>query len=82
MASNSFPVRDISLFGEFDGKEIFVNRGAAGIDGITSTAIGLSLVQEKPGILFTGDIAFLHDTNGLSCWLKKYNQPLVDRGIK
>lgn len=76
MASNSFPVRDISLFGEFDGKEIYVNRGAAGIDGITSTAIGLSIAQDKPGILFTGDIAFLHDTNALLL-AKKVKQPLV-----
>lgn len=63
--SNSFPVRDMSLFGEFDGKEIHVNRGAAGIDGIISTAIGMSVKQDKPGFLMIGDIAFLHDTNGL-----------------
>ncbi|MDZ7756073.1 hypothetical protein [Rhodohalobacter sp.] len=65
MLSNSFPVRDMSLFGEFDGKEMYVNRGAAGIDGIISTAIGLSLSTEKAGILMIGDIAFLHDTNAL-----------------
>lgn len=65
MVSNSFPVRDISLFGDFDGKEIYANRGAAGIDGITSTAIGLSLSLKKTGVLFIGDIAFLHDSNAL-----------------
>lgn len=65
MVSNSFPVRDISLFGDFDGKEIYANRGAAGIDGITSTAIGLSLDLKKTGVLFIGDIAFLHDSNAL-----------------
>lgn len=65
MLSNSFPVRDLSLFGEFDGREIYVNRGAAGIDGITSTAFGLSLGLKKAGVLFVGDIAFLHDTNAL-----------------
>jgi 2-succinyl-5-enolpyruvyl-6-hydroxy-3-cyclohexene-1-carboxylate synthase len=76
MVSNSFPVRDMSLFGEFDGKEIFTNRGAAGIDGITSTALGLSLSTEKPGVLFVGDIAFLHDSNGL-LMAKEVKQPLV-----
>jgi 2-succinyl-5-enolpyruvyl-6-hydroxy-3-cyclohexene-1-carboxylate synthase len=76
MLSNSFPVRDMSLFGEFDGKDIHVNRGAAGIDGIISTAIGLSVSAEKPGILMIGDIAFLHDTNGLLL-AKEVNQPLV-----
>ena len=65
MLSNSFPVRDLSLFGDFDGNEIYVNRGAAGIDGITSTAIGLSKSLAKTGILFIGDIAFLHDSNAL-----------------
>lgn len=65
MVSNSFPVRDLSLFGDYDGKEVFVNRGAAGIDGITSTAIGLSISLKKTGVLFIGDVAFLHDTNAL-----------------
>jgi len=76
MLSNSFPVRDMSLFGEFDGKEMYVNRGAAGIDGVISTAVGLSVFNERPGILMIGDIAFLHDTNGLLL-AKEVNQPLV-----
>ncbi|MTI88695.1 MAG: 2-succinyl-5-enolpyruvyl-6-hydroxy-3-cyclohexene-1-carboxylic-acid synthase [Balneolaceae bacterium] len=65
MLSNSFPVRDLSLFGTFNDKKIYVNRGAAGIDGITSTAIGLSIAEDRPGVLFVGDIAFLHDSNAL-----------------
>lgn len=65
MLSNSFPVRDMSMFGKYGDQKIFVNRGAAGIDGITSTAMGLSMGMQKPGVLFTGDIAFLHDINAL-----------------
>ncbi|GAB5408412.1 MAG: 2-succinyl-5-enolpyruvyl-6-hydroxy-3-cyclohexene-1-carboxylic-acid synthase [Balneolaceae bacterium] len=65
MVSNSFPIRDLSLFGDYDGQEVYVNRGAAGIDGITSTAFGLSKSIRKTGILFIGDISFLHDTNAL-----------------
>ena len=76
MLSNSFPVRDMSLFGEFDGKEIYTNRGAAGIDGITSTALGLSISSDKPGVLFVGDVAFLHDSNAL-LMAKEVSQPLV-----
>ncbi len=76
MVSNSFPIRDISLFGSFSGKEIYVNRGAAGIDGITSTALGLSLSTRRAGVLFVGDIAFLHDINALLN-AKEINQPLV-----
>ncbi len=76
MLSNSFPVRDLALFSDFSGKEIYVNRGAAGIDGIISTSIGLSSVLKKPGVLFIGDIAFLHDLNALLS-AKKVEYPLI-----
>lgn len=76
MLSNSFPARDMSLFGEYDGRECYLNRGAAGIDGIISTTIGLSKSLDKPGILFIGDIAFLHDSNALLN-LKEVTQPLL-----
>ncbi|HCD50973.1 MAG TPA: 2-succinyl-5-enolpyruvyl-6-hydroxy-3-cyclohexene-1-carboxylic-acid synthase [Balneolaceae bacterium] len=65
MLSNSFPVRDFGLFGRSKTHEIYVNRGAAGIDGIISTTFGLSLHLQKRGFLFIGDIAFLHDSNAL-----------------
>jgi 2-succinyl-5-enolpyruvyl-6-hydroxy-3-cyclohexene-1-carboxylate synthase len=67
MVSNSFPVRDLDLFGTpFIGqKEVYMNRGASGIDGITSTAIGLSLASNQSVLLITGDLAFLHDLNAL-----------------
>ncbi len=65
MLSNSFPVRDFSLFTDHTGKEVYVNRGAAGIDGIISTTIGISSQTNKSGVLFVGDIAFLHDVNAL-----------------
>src|SRR5699024_7440807 len=66
MVSNSFPARDIQLFSPETTKyPLFLNRGASGIDGITSTAMGISLGMRQPGILFTGDLAFLHDTNAL-----------------
>lgn len=65
--SNSFPVRDADLFGNFQQPpaRCFVNRGASGIDGITSTAIGGSLATGTPGLLLIGDLAFLHDQNAL-----------------
>lgn len=66
MVSNSFPARDIQLFGRQDASlPLFLNRGASGIDGITSTALGISLARSKPVVLFTGDLAFLHDSNAL-----------------
>ena len=43
---------------------IFCNRGANGIDGTLSSALGLAH-RGKPAVLLTGDLAFLHDSNGL-----------------
>lgn len=64
--SNSFPARDIQLFGDQAIRHpLFLNRGASGIDGVTSTAMGISVGLEQPGVLFTGDLAFLHDINAL-----------------
>ena len=64
--SNSFPARDINLFGRQSSTiPLFLNRGASGIDGVTSTAMGIAKGLQKSGVLFTGDLAFLHDTNAL-----------------
>lgn len=64
--SNSMPVRDVEFFWQCGdcGHRVMVNRGANGIDGILSTALG-AVHGGKPGILVTGDLAFLHDSNGL-----------------
>lgn len=43
---------------------IFANRGANGIDGTLSTSLGVAH-RGKPTVLLTGDLAFLHDSNGL-----------------
>lgn len=75
--SNSFPARDIHLFGRQNSEiRLYQNRGASGIDGITSTFFGISIGLNKPGLLFTGDLAFLHDTNALLNH-KKVANPLV-----
>jgi len=44
---------------------VYSNRGANGIDGVTSTAVGVALGSGKPTVLVIGDVAFVHDTNGL-----------------
>jgi len=63
--SNSFPARDRSMFGSLGTQKIYTNRGASGIDGITSTAMGTGIGSDRTGVLFTGDLAFLHDSNAL-----------------
>lgn len=51
---------------------VFCNRGTSGIDGCTSSAIGVSLSSEKLNILISGDMAFLYDRNAF--W-HNYNYP-------
>ncbi|HEX2868346.1 MAG TPA: 2-succinyl-5-enolpyruvyl-6-hydroxy-3-cyclohexene-1-carboxylic-acid synthase [Ignavibacteriales bacterium] len=78
MISNSMPVRDLDYFSPKLGASVtvFNNRGASGIDGITSTALGLSRASGKPTVMITGDLAFYYDLNGLLA-SKKYSIPLV-----
>ena len=64
--ASSMSVRYAEYFWEASSREhsIFCNRGANGIDGTLSTALGVAH-GGKPSILLTGDLAFLHDSNGL-----------------
>lgn len=63
---NSMPIRDLDSFFLNINQPLRTlgNRGANGIDGITSTALGLS-TGEQPTFLVIGDLSFFHDTNGL-----------------
>ncbi|MDG5776353.1 2-succinyl-5-enolpyruvyl-6-hydroxy-3-cyclohexene-1-carboxylic-acid synthase [Haloarculaceae archaeon H-GB2-1] len=65
--SNSMPVRDADRFGCPRSADLTVlgNRGASGIDGITSTALGAGSATDDPLVLVTGDLAYYHDMNGL-----------------
>ncbi len=65
--ANSMPIRDLELFWQPNNLHYrpFGNRGANGIDGTLSTAVGIAQGSLVPVILITGDLSFLHDTNGL-----------------
>ena len=67
MVSNSMPVRDLDRFARPRGAELTVlgNRGASGIDGITSTGLGAGSATDDPLVVITGDLAYYHDANGL-----------------
>jgi 2-succinyl-5-enolpyruvyl-6-hydroxy-3-cyclohexene-1-carboxylate synthase len=63
--ASSRPIRDIESFATpRSNLETFANRGLAGIDGNISTAIGIALNRKKTFAVL-GDLAFLHDINGL-----------------
>lgn len=63
--ANSMPVRDVEFFWVPNNSQIqpFFNRGANGIDGTLSTALGIAH-RHQSSVMLTGDLALLHDTNG------------------
>lgn len=63
---NSMPIRDIDTFytNETTDVEIIANRGANGIDGVVSSALGAAKYHQ-PAFLLIGDLSFYHDLNGL-----------------
>ena len=66
-AGNSMPVRDMDTFfpGSDQAIRFLSNRGANGIDGVVSSALGASTVSDGPTVLVIGDLSFYHDMNGL-----------------
>ncbi len=66
---NSMPVRDLDTFFWSSRERIRImgNRGANGIDGVVSSALGASAGagQNRPTMLVLGDLSFFHDLNGL-----------------
>ena len=63
---NSMPIRDLdNFFYPIDhSPKVMGNRGANGIDGIVSTALGASTAFPF-SVLVIGDLSFYHDMNGL-----------------
>lgn len=65
VVGSSKPVRDLFLAGSRQGVRVLANRGAAGIDGMVSTAVGAALAHGEQTFALLGDLTFLHDSNGL-----------------
>ena len=65
---NSLPIRHMDQFGAPMRKlvRVYGNRGASGIDGVVSSALGVAAADRStPLLLLIGDVSFYHDLNGL-----------------
>jgi 2-succinyl-5-enolpyruvyl-6-hydroxy-3-cyclohexene-1-carboxylate synthase len=81
VAGSSSAIRDLDLAPVWDFppelgvRRLLANRGASGIDGTVSTAVGAALAHARPlphlpepaqpAYALMGDLTFLHDSNGL-----------------
>jgi len=61
----SAPVRYMQLMSCRADIQHYSNRGVSGIDGCTSTAVGMALCTDRTVTLLTGDMAFYYDSNAL-----------------
>jgi 2-succinyl-5-enolpyruvyl-6-hydroxy-3-cyclohexene-1-carboxylate synthase len=66
--ASSMPIRDQEAFLPTGPAEVrfLCNRGANGIDGLVSSAIGAAAASGRPTWIVTGDLGLFHDMNGLA----------------
>ena len=63
--SNSSTIRYAQLFSWSKKHQIGCNRGTSGIDGSTSTAVGVAVASSQQTLFITGDLSFFYDSNAL-----------------
>lgn len=75
--ASSLSIRALDAFTSSAARlDAFASRGASGIDGTTSAALGAAVATGRPTVCLTGDLAFLHDLGGLVA-AARHQIPLV-----
>jgi 2-succinyl-5-enolpyruvyl-6-hydroxy-3-cyclohexene-1-carboxylate synthase len=65
VVASSLPIREVDSHLTRRGT-VIANRGASGIDGFVSTALGVASAKSRT-LAISGDLSLLHDSNGFLC---------------
>ncbi len=74
---NSSVVRYVQLFNPISSITYFGNRGVSGIDGSSSTALGVASKSDKLNLLISGDLRFVYDGNAFCNNIPKSNLKVI-----